>query len=192
MRYARLLRHGDPSIARTANWCHVEGCTRPHEARGYCKFHYQRLRAYGDPLREPTYQDPTCAVAGCTEPTKSYGYCIKHAARYYKHGDPLAGKPGKRTKGEGSVNRDGYHMVWAPDHPNANRSGTIPEHRLVMSQVLGRPLFPDETVHHKNGDKLDNRPENLELWLGRHGTGGRVEDLVAWAREILARYAPQG
>lgn len=57
------------------------------------------------------------------------------------------------------------------------------QHRLVMEQVLGHPLLPTERVHHKNGDRQDNRPENLELWTGVDASkkdphGVRVVDKV--------------
>jgi hypothetical protein len=66
------------------------------------------------------------------------------------------------------------------------RDTQIAEHRLVMEQMLGRKLTKQETVHHKNGDRLDNRPENLELWASRHGRGQRQTDLDIWSGMIPA------
>lgn len=59
--------------------------------------------------------------------------------------------------------KSGYIYVKSNGHPNAMRNGYIMEQRLVMSNYLGRPLTNGEIVHHKNGNKSDNRLENLQL-----------------------------
>jgi HNH endonuclease len=79
-------------------------------------------------------------------------------------------------------------MIWAPEHPRTGNGSYVFEHVLVMEEMLDRYLLPGETVHHRNGVRDDNRPENLELWTRPQPTGIRASDAIAWAREIIARY----
>jgi HNH endonuclease len=102
-----------------------------------------------------------------------------------KYGDPLAHKPIQERVNEGFTYKDGYKVKKI----NGKQIG---EHRLLMEEKLGRALFPDEEVHHKNGVKDDNDPANLELWSTSHPSGQRVEDKLAWAHELIQRYEAVG
>jgi hypothetical protein len=83
-------------------------------------------------------------------------------------------------------------LLRVPDHPRArpNRPYVF-EHILVMEKQLGRRLEPNETIHHRNGIKNDNRPSNLELWVRPQPTGIRAADAIPWATELLERFGYQ-
>lgn len=91
-------------------------------------------------------------------------------------------------KGGRHINKEGYVYIYKPKHPKSKSNGYILEHRFIMEEIIGRELLSNENVHHINGDKSDNRVENLELWVRSQPCGQRVCDLLEWARTIIKIY----
>lgn len=72
------------------------------------------------------------------------------------------------TNKRGYTISNGYRYIYSPGHPDAHpKTCYVEEHRLVMEAVIGRILRRNEVVHHKNGDRADNRPHNLQLMTKR-------------------------
>lgn len=87
---------------------------------------------------------------------------------------------------------DGYHLTSSGYRARKVNGIQVFEHREVMEEIIGRPLMPHERVHHRNGKRDDNRPENLELWTGvgqskKDPHGDRLVDLVLDMIESLTK-----
>ncbi len=171
----QVQRHGTtlPPAAGTPP-CSVVRCPRPASERGWCHAHYLRWQRSGDvgadrPLRPRAA--PDCSIPRCHRRSQARGLCGTHYSRWRNSGSPDAPRPVRVVTGDGWLSH-GYWNVAVPlelRHLTAGASKTG-EHRLVMALHLGRALRPGEVVHHVNGDRLDNRVENLELHNPRGST----------------------
>jgi len=131
-----------------------------------------------EPLRTATRG--ACLDCGTTDSLRwARGLCQPCYSRHSYRGTletialPPAPNTRKRRVGERWVSTQGYVMVRTSDD-----SPGMPEHRVVMTRHLGRDLVRGETVHHRNGQRDDNRIENLELWFSPQPYGQRVDDLI--------------
>ncbi len=151
--------------------------------------HLSRLRKWGqyDPpsgSRDCSDRIPNkgrkCSVDGCERSAEKRGLCSMHHQRVKKRGN-IGAVESEREWRARYLNASGY-VVLGGLVTKGNKMTKL-EHRHVMEQQLGRPLEPWENVHHKNGIRDDNRPENLELWVTSQPSGQRPEDLAEWVIE---------
>lgn len=143
----------------------------------------------------------SCEIFECSNLTtdskgKASRYCPLHRSRILRTGSASASKcefnncinlsVNKSSKPrcldhKGYKTKQGYRVILV-------NGSYVKEHRYLMEQKIGRSLLESETVHHINGVRDDNRIENLELWSNSHPSGQRIEDKIAWAKEILKLY----
>ena len=105
-----------------------------------------------------------CCSRECSQQWRKIRYLGENNPNYGNRGDKCAAWKGGRK-----LSNYGYVLLYMPQHPNARPDGYILEHRYVMSETLGRPLLAEEDVHHIDGNKTNNHPDNLEvLSRGEH------------------------
>lgn len=133
--------------------------------------------------------DNECKHEGCTNPIRARQLCRPHYMQLYRNNElkDLRRSPGTGEWGPWHLSVKGY-TVRKRTNPETGRAEEQREHRVVMEELMGRTLASFETVHHINGVKTDNRPENLELWVTKQPRGQRPEDLLAYADELIALY----
>ena len=147
--------------------CSFEGCGREHTALGLCSGHYKQTRR-GEELSPIKIRSAivSCSFDGCENQNQALGLCKGHYMQNRKGRElrPLGwSKANYRTTKFGYVTRtvDGVQIA---------------QHREVMEEHLGRPLLKYENVHHLNGQRDDNRIENLELWSTSQPTNQQIKN----------------
>lgn len=204
--HVRQKRKGKPlaplrPYSKREGTCPGPECDRPVHSGGYCSGHYWQMREGREltPIdREASLKGKPCTVKECdrTAITRD-GICRTHY-QYRLNGDDDWARPipAKAPNGAGHINVDGYRVITVEGR-------NMMEHRYLAERELGRPLHEHETVHHRNGNRSDNRIKgsfvlnhrghlmsgNLEIWSTSQPAGQEVGPKLDWAVELLEEYA---
>lgn len=166
---AYIRKHGIPHSPDRSRWKRSSTPTA-------CERHHETVKSMAE---AGATIDSIAAVVG-TNHQRVRQHLTKHGIRRpdWREPKPGAHPMSRRTEGELNpawksgrmLDKDGYVLLWMPGHPEANVHGYVREHRIVMAQMIGRPLLPGEVVDHRNDIRDDNRPENLRLFAtnGEH------------------------
>lgn len=175
--------------------CFIDNCTKEakynHPEGLICPMHYQRWKKQ-IPMENAIMHTPRigiCFTFNCENKIKARGLCRTcYEYIFVRKSEPIIYRRKGSYEKKKMITKQGYVRWHDPKSPHANSAGKVMEHRHVMGEFIGRPLLSNENVHHKNGNRSDNRIENLELWSTAQPPGQRIEDKVMWAREIIKLY----
>lgn len=177
-----MTKIGRPIIFRACGYC-MEIKASAQFLTKMCKDCYGQGRHIAK-----RYRGTPCKVQDCPNRVGRHStmkrLCKPHLYRLKRYGRIDSGRA-VRIQGA-KTGRTLTHQGYVKHYLGPSK--WVFEHRVVMERRLGRKLLPTESVHHKNGDRADNRDSNLELWSRSQPSGQRVEDKLAWAYEIIALY----
>ncbi len=134
--------------------CCVDGCGAVHFGRGYCRKHYISLH-YAPPQNPPKERrEPRlCRCLHC-----GVDFVARHESPKFCS---IACASAARKKP--FILKKGYKKLLIPSHPRADKKGYVFEHIVVMEAIIGRPLSRGEEIHHKDFNRQNNAPDNLQL-----------------------------
>lgn len=177
---------------------HVQRALRLAKVKARRHTAYTRIELPRDLLQSLT--DQCLTVQEIADAVKASKPVVERALRHYG----IRSQKGRGSKlernyfwkGGRRIDKSGYVELKRNDHPCANAAGYVREHRLVMEQLLGRYLRPEEVVHHKDGNRQNNHPDNLQLFSSnglhlRHERTGKVPNWTPQGRQRLRAAAQQ-
>lgn len=167
------------NIKTHSTGCSIEGCSRKHEARGFCKPHYKQFMKHGDPLyrspAKPKVNAGECSVHDCKTPAKSKGMCAKHYSRVKNHGSTDKPKRVKRVMPSGEKH-------WSFKDLTGERFG-----RLVVQKYTGK-----KTVHNKLLWECLCDCGAISITTGGDLRKGDTKSCGCLAREVVTKHGLSG